>query len=269
MSDWLEHTVLPAVIAAAVLLLVLWPTQRSGQRLLRTWGVPDPRADQVAEAVRYLRQRRILYVAGFVLLPPLFGLVRTDAGSTGVFVALLVALLVAEGVAALRPAGGVRVARLDRRGWQDLVPRWAVLVMAVMSVVTVAVAGYGLTQERDTWTGGDTSAVALVHLAVCIALVGLLVHLAVRRPSVRDEQVDAALRTRTARVAVGIGFGWVATALTIASQRLHALRVTGAERPDPDWFGQVMQYTGLVAVVVAVPCWLWVALPGQRSLARR
>jgi hypothetical protein len=268
--DWLVRTVLPAVGVAAVLLLALWPTARSGRRLLRTWGIPRPRPDQVDVAVGYLRQRRILYVAGFLLLPPLVGLVlRPEAPGVRLFVPLLVAMLVAETVATLRPAGGVRVARLDRRGWQDLVPRWAVVVLAAMALLTAGLAGYGLTQARGPETVEQTSGAALVYLVVCLAMVGLLVHLAVRRPSVLDEAVDAALRRRTARVAVGIGFGWVGTALNVASQRIHTLQVTGPERPDPDWFGDIMSFAGLGVLGVSIGCWLWVALPSRRSLAPR
>lgn len=270
MGSWLEHTVLPSVIAGAVLLLVLCPTTRSGHRLLRTWGVPQPRPDQVDVAVRYLRQRRILYVVGFLVLPPLAGLVvPVDAFGVGLFVPLLFAMLVAETVATLRPASGVRVARLDRRGWRDLVPHWAVVAMAVMVVVTAGLAVFGLTQEPEPALAGDTSGGVLVTLVVCLVMVALLVHLAVRRPSVADEAVDAALRARTARVAVGIGFGWVGAALTAASQRIHMLWQTGPTQSVSDWSDQMMASAGLVALTVAVGFWCAVTTPGRRVPARR
>lgn len=268
MSGWLEHTVLPAAIATVVLLVALWPTSRSGLRVLQTWGIPHPRPDQVDVAVRYLRQRRLLSVAGFVIVPPLVSLVFSgQAPGVGLFVPLLVAMLVAETVATLRPAGGVRVARLDRRGWRDLVPRWAVVVTATMVVATVGLAAYGLTQEPRSVA--SRSGAALGYVVVCLAMVGLLVHLAVRRPSVPDEAVDVALRRRTARVAVGIGFGWLGTALTVASQRVHELRVTGPGHLEPNLFDDVLGFTGLVAFLLSIGCWLWVAQPSRRSLARR
>lgn len=269
MADWLEHTVLPSAIAVAVLLLVLWPTQRSGQRLLKTWGIPRPRPDQVTEAVRYLRQRRILYVVMLLVVPPLAGLViRTDTAGVSLFVPLLLAMLVAELVATLRPVSGVRVARLDRRGWRDLVPRWAVWAMAVMAVLTAGLAAYGLTQERPLWSSGPNSLAALGYLVAALAMVGLLVLLAVRRPAVADEEVDGALRTRTARVAVGIGFGWVGAALSVAGQRVHSLAVVGVEDPEPNMFVDALQFTGLAALVISIGCWLWVALPSHRSRTR-
>ena len=97
--------------------------------------------------------------------------------------------------------------------------------------------------------------------------VALLVWLAARRPAVSDEEVDGALRKRTARVAFGIGFGWVGTALSLAGQRFHQFRVVGPDHPDPTWFESAMRFSGLVALVVSIVCWLWVAVPSRRSLA--
>jgi hypothetical protein len=271
MEHWLEHTLLPAALAAGVLLLVLWPTTHSGQRLLKNWGIPDPRPDQVTEAVRYLWQRRILYIVLFLVVPSLANLVlgQGETGPWGFFMPLLVAMLIAELLATLRPVRGVRVAALDPRDWRDLVPRWAVWTMAVMSIVTAGLAGYGLTQERPLTTNQPNSLAALGHLVACLCVVGLLVWLAVRRPAVADEEVDAALRTRTARVAFGIGFGWVGTALSIAGQRINSLAVVGPDEPPLNWFENAMNYSGLVALVVSIVCWMWVAVPSRRSLVRR
>jgi hypothetical protein len=270
MESWLEHTLLPAALAAGVLLLVLWPTTHSGQRLLKNWGIPDPRPDQVTEAVRYLWRRRILYIVLLLVVPSLARLVLgQDTSGLGLFVPLLVAMLIAELVATLRPVRGVRVAALDRRDWRDLVPRWAVWTMGVMSIVTVGLAGYGLTQEHTLATSKPDSLAALAHLAACLCLVSLIVWLAVRRPAVADEEVDAALRTRTARVAFGIGFGWLGTALSIAGQRIYALQVDGPEVLSRNWFENAMQYSTGVALVVSIVCWMWVAVPSRRSLVRR
>lgn len=266
MESWLEHTLLPAALAAGVLLLVLWPTTHSGQRLLKNWGIPDPRPDQVTEAVRYLWQRRILYIVLFLVVPSLANLVLgQETSGLGLFVPLLVAMLIAEFVAALRPVKGVRVAALDPRDWRDLVPRWAVWTMAVMSIVTVGLVAYGLTLS----TSEPKSLAALGHLAACLCVVGLIVWLAVRRPAVADEEVDAALRTRTARVAFGIGFGWVGTALSIAGQQIHSLQVAVPEHPPLNWLENAMQYSTGAALVVSIVCWMWVAVPSRRSLVRR
>jgi len=272
-ADWLEHTVLPSAIAVAVVLLVLWPTESSGRRVLRTWGIPEPAQDQIAEAVRYLRRRRIFFTALFVFGSPLIGLVvRPDAPGVGIFVPLLGAMLIAELIATLRPVRGFRVASLDRRGWRDLVPRWAVWVMAVLVVLAVGLAVAGLTVEPPAgrYVNVDlTSRLALGYVVACLLLVVTLIHLAVRRPSVADEEVDAALRTRTARVATGIGFGWLGTAVLIASERHQEINISEPTRVEPDWFGDAMQITGPVVLAISIVCWFCVATPSRRSLARR
>lgn len=52
-----------------VILIVLWPGERQGARLLAKWGLPEATPDQVAMAVRYLRRRRFWYPWLFVGLP--------------------------------------------------------------------------------------------------------------------------------------------------------------------------------------------------------
>ncbi|GAB1512099.1 hypothetical protein [Actinophytocola sp. KF-1] len=257
MAHWLQTSVLPAALAAVVLLLVLWPTERSGRRLLQTWGIPRPDPAQVHEAVRYLRQRRFLYVVLFLVFPPLAGLVDRDSErlpGIGIFVPLLVAMLVAELIATLRPVSGIRTASLDRRSWRDLVPRWAVRTGAGAACACVVLAVSGIA------AGPGTAWLVLGYVVACLSFVALLVALAVRRPSVPDAAVDAALRTRTARVAVGIGFGWLGTALTMGTEHLRSHAPSGA-------VATVLDVAALVIVIGMIVCWMWVALPSRRSLA--
>jgi hypothetical protein len=248
-ADWLERTLLPTVVVVLVLLVVLWPTSRSGTRLLQTWGIPYPQPEQVAEAVRYLRQRRVLYLVLVLVFPPLAAfLLRDDADlpGLGIFVPLVVAMLVAELVATLRPVSGVRVATLAPRGWRDLVPRWAVVATAVLVAVALCAVVLGPGSARERW-------VAVGYVVVCLIVVALLVHLAVRRPVVADEAVDAALRMRTARVAVGVGFGWLGAAVLLA-----------VRRPDVEW-----EIAGPLVQLAAVLAWIWLANPTRPTLARR
>jgi hypothetical protein len=256
MEDWFAQTLVPTLLVAAIFLLVLWPTRKSGHRLLRTWGVVEPTESQAAEAVRYLRHRRLLYVVLFVAGPPLLGLVL-PAG--GMFVPLLLAMLVAELVAVLRPVSGVRTASLDPRSWRDLVPRWAIGVGCLLTALAAGMAGIGLAmrpREGATWfvLGGVVVAV--------VAVIGL-VHLAVRRPSSADEVVDAALRTRTARVAVAIGFGW----LGVLANRAYFALTGPTTSTDPAWLDVVGQVT-TVALFGSIVAWIWLAVPTRRSLAR-
>jgi hypothetical protein len=264
-EHWLETSVLPAGIAAGLLLLVLWPTEHSGKRLLRTWGIPEPQPAQIKEAVRYLRQRRILYVAFFLLIPSLSGLIGQAPG-VAFFVPLLLAMLIAEVVATLRPVSGVRSASLDRRSWRDLVPRWAGRTLAAGAALTVVFAVAGIV------AGPGYAWLALGYVAVCVPLVAGLVALAVRRPAVADEAVDAALRTRTARVAVGIGFGWLATAFSLAAGHLRTLTYAGpgtVTQPawQTGWVIDALDIGETLVVIMALVCWMWVAMPTRRSLA--
>ncbi|HEX6359689.1 hypothetical protein [Actinophytocola sp.] len=272
MADWLERTVVYVAVVTAVF-LALWPTSHSGKRLLRTWGIPDPRPDQVDEAIRYLRRRRLLAVGLFVVSGLVAGAVlRSDAPGVGICVPLLVAMLIAELVATVRPASGVRVALLTRREWRDLVPRWAIPTMAVLVVLTTGLAVSGLVIEPPAGRYaniGMTSWTALGYVVACVTLVGLLVHLAVRRPSVADEEVDATLRARTARVAIGLGFGWLGASAQLAGQRYSVVNIAEPEHPPADWFGDIAQAAGVIAFAVSIVCWLWVAVPSRRSLARK
>jgi hypothetical protein len=274
MADWLERTVLYVAVVTAVF-LVLWPTSHSGKRLLKTWGIPDPRSDQVDEAIRYLRRRRLLAIVLFVVSGLVAGAVlRPDAPGVGIYVPLLGAMLIAELVATVRPASGVRVALLNRREWRDLVPRWAVPTMAALVGLTTMLAVTGLVIEPPAgWyvNIGTTSWTALGYVVACVTLVGLLVHLAVRRPAVTDEAVDTALRARTARVAMGLGFGWLGASAQLAGRRYSEVNLSEPAHPAPDWFGDTAQAAGVIAFAVGIVCWLWVAVPSRRSLtaARR
>lgn len=307
-SLWVQNALVPALIAAAVLLLLLWPTRHSGRRLLINWGVPAPTEPQITEAKRYLRRRRILYVVLFVLLPSAATLIwppvdRNEAPSN-ILVPLLAAMLIAELVATLRPARGVRVASLDRRTWRDLVPSWAIVVTAVLSSLAVGLAVAGLAAQPwadryaatippdgklsgDGWNaevdtgirtelGHPTGWLTLAGVVACLAVVIALVFLAVRRPSVSDPAVDTALRTRTARVAVAIGFMWLAGLVNDGQSRLTYLASTGDDGlplPNPPgWLGDVLrqgvEITGVVVLVGAIVCWMWLAVPSRKSLAR-
>jgi hypothetical protein len=291
-SLWVSNTLVPSLIAAAVLLLILWPTRHSGTRMLRRWGVVEPTGPQSAEAVRYLRQRRILYVALFLVAPAVAVLiwppVDHDETPGNILVPLLAAMLIAELVAALRPASGVRVASLDRRTWRDLVPWWAIAVTGVLVAWagTLVALGFAAQPWADRYAAADPAADnrallldptgwrTLGGLAVCLAVVAVIVFLAVRRPSVADAQVDAALRTRTARVAVGIGFLWLAGLVNDAQSRLVSLEIAGvgAHRSlpqPPGWLSgnlqQTVEIAGFVTLVGAILCWGWLAVPTRRS----
>ncbi|WP_033295268.1 hypothetical protein [Amycolatopsis jejuensis] len=185
-----------------VILVVLWPGERQGVRLLTKWGVRNPAPDQVSVAVRYLRRRRFWYPWLFVGLPLLPGaeqVVGEKTTITSVLVVVLLGGLIAE-IFAQRPSRQPRrEAVLAPRGVLDFVPLWTIIVAGLATIAAVA----HLAATRQ-WT-------QLAVTAGAAAVSWLVVLLAVRRPAAGDPEVDLALRIRSARVALGLGTGTAAT----------------------------------------------------------
>ncbi|MFD0206064.1 MULTISPECIES: hypothetical protein [Saccharothrix] len=298
-------------LVGLVLVVVLWPTTSGGRRFLRRWGVPEPDDRQSAQAVRYLRDRRLLYPVLFLLTPVVtepvaraLGFAEPGSGAFRSLASLLVALLAAEAAAALRPVRGTRTATLARRHWRDLVPRWAVGMLLVLGAVAVLLAVVGLAAQPwadrvadavptgGVWRSVDgtvrgtvserhyaeiglpVSQVALVGAVCGLAVVLGVVRLAVRRRSLADPLVDAACRTRSARVAVGIGLAWTASMVLVAVGRLDYLRsVEFAEAgfpPAPAWLEHTSAtgYLGFAAFLLGLGGWIWVANPSRPPSAR-
>lgn len=272
---WL--TVVIYALFGLVVLVVLWPTASGGRRFLKRWGVGGPSEEQVTLAVRYLRDRRLLY-------PPLFllsALVLPTGWGPGILVAAIAALLVAEAIGTIKPVRGQRVARLTPRKWSDLVQRWAVVMLIVLGVVATGMAVAGLMAQ--SWAdrmkavptvpdqvrlqlGEPVGVTVIVMVVLGLVEVAGIVGFAVHRTSVQDPQVDAVLRTRSARVAVGIGLAWMASALVLANGRLTFL--SGGSMPEsaPPWlesvsFGGVF---GFIMTLAGLAGWYWVANPGNR-----
>lgn len=196
-----------------LILIPLWPGQRQGRRLLRRWHITDPAAQDIADAVTYLRRRRFWYPWLFMAVPAgaahWFGVDPRDT-AWDLLVTVLVGTLVAE-VLAQRPVRTAqRSALLARRSVGDLLPTWALVVFGFAVVVTVVRLG----------TSREWSLMAVALLAMAVA--GLVVLLAVRRPAIGRPEVDLALRTRSARVAIGLGIG-VAAWLAAGSADLPSL----------------------------------------------
>jgi hypothetical protein len=181
---------LTGLIGLAIL-IVLWPGEKQGKRLLKRWGVPDPDAAEVALAVRYLKRRRLWYPWLYLAIPPLLG----DTGAGSILATLLLGGLIAE-LLAQRPARGPRrEAVLARRTLLDVVPAWALVLGALASAA--AIAHLAVTAQ------GTLPAVAAGTTVVCWAITLL----AVRRPATGEPRADLALRCRSGRVAIGLGIG--------------------------------------------------------------
>lgn len=193
-----------------MLLIALWPTDKTAAKVLRKWNVVDPTPAQVAESKVYLKRRRLLYPWLFLAIG--YGtskLLPSDDGyfTVQVLTTVLAGMLLAELIAAVRPSRGVRrVAVLVPRRVRDLVPAWG-LVAFFLGVDVVVVL---LVLARPV------AVPALVFLAFCVLTSTGAILLAVKRPTSGDEAVDEAFRLRSARVALGLGTA-VAGVLAVAA----------------------------------------------------
>lgn len=175
------------------ILVVLWPGEKQGRRVLKRWGVPDPDAAELAEAVRYLKRRRFWYPWLYLAIPLVPQ--REDSSMSTIFVTLLLGGLIAELLAQRPSRGARREAVLAPRMTADLVPVWALVLSGIAiagSLVHLALTGRG----------------TLLAIAAGAGLVSWLITLlAVRRPATGASRADLALRCRSARVAIGLGIG--------------------------------------------------------------
>ncbi len=178
------------VVTGLLLLGVLWPNDGNGRRLLKKWGVAEPSAGQVAEGVRYLKRRRLLYPW---LYAALWFVPRWGDDVDEFMVVVLAGTLLAE-LLALRPRlGARREALLTPRGLFDIASKWVLLTYAVF--VTAAAVRLVINPQ---WT-------TLAWFVGSVLAVGLIVWAAVARPAGGDHAVDMALRTRSTHVATGLG----------------------------------------------------------------
>jgi hypothetical protein len=294
----LFETVTPYLYAVCgiVLMLVTWPTAGAGRRLLRRWGtIAAPSDEQVAVVVRYLRERRLLVLPLMTLAPltagvmsQLAGAPASDLGLYHLLGSLLVALLLAEALAGLRPArGSIRTAMLARRRWRDLLPRWAIALHLGLTGLAIGLAIAGIAAQP--WASGmvqrlppegasrpDGSTVTLHevyraaiahpigwHLIVAALLGSLLVFcvgsLAVARRAGADERVDAALRARSARVASGIGILLASFLAGAAANRLTFLvNMSTNIEPPPNWLQAAAPAARWLTLAVALlALWGW------------
>ncbi|MFI9383311.1 hypothetical protein [Kutzneria sp. NPDC052558] len=253
------------VVFAAVVLLVLWPTVRSGPRLLRNWGVAESTPEQGRIARLYLLHRRVLYVV-LIIVAGLIGGLTDESQRQAAFPSayfpyigwLLAALLLGELIAMLRPVNGpVRVATLERRTIRDVLPMWMIIVH--LATVVLSVAGI-LWADVDDRTGAGLPPVwgQVLLVIASAAAVYAVAWLTVARPAAGDAVVDRALRLRSARVVIGIGTMFAATMLA------GALYMIGRWHQTAATVGAVALLYGLVMWgVMASAFAFWSGLRGQ------
>ncbi len=210
------------------ILIVLWPGEKQGKRLLVRWGVPGPDAGEVALAVRYLKRRRFWYPWLYLALPPLLD----DASPGTLFATLLLGGLIAELLAQRPSRGRRREAELAPRTLLGIVPAWALVLGGLAAAA--AIVHLALTSQPKLL------AIAAGTVVVCAAITLL----AVRRPPAGAARADLALRRRSARVAVGLGIG----------------AVTAVGWPAGD-------FTSFLVVVLGLAAFLAVTAPVKREPA--
>jgi hypothetical protein len=257
------------LLAFAGLAFSWWDVKpERGRRLLTRWGVSEPTDEQADTAARYLRHRRLLHPFVFVAL--LLGM-NVVTGVNGwpdpdwglvLLGALLATLLVAEVfVAVRRRQEPIRVAALARRRLTDVVPSFALALQAVMTLVLVAAAGVALAVqswadavgawrrrhddeigpgspigilEWDPPPQGTTVTWFLLAIGLAVALASFtVVRLTLTRVPIADHVVDAALRVRTARVAVGTGLLLTAVSLVGIVNRIGEVGVLASIAAQP------------------------------------
>ncbi|MFD9702681.1 hypothetical protein [Lentzea sp. NPDC059081] len=179
-----------AAVYGLVLLVLLWPTQSTAKRLLKRWEVPDPTPEQFAEAIRYLKRRRLLYPVLFVavaLVPK-----WVDSHLQLVVVGLAGTLL-AELLALRTRRDALRTATLTPRGLFDIASKW---VLGAYVLIVAGAAAYLVHAQQ--WG-------RLPWLALSAAAVAVIIWAAVARPAGGEQVVDVALRTRSVHVSAGLG----------------------------------------------------------------
>ena len=285
-------------LGGLLLLVLLWPTESSAVKLLRRWRIAEPTSAQVAEAWSYLRRRRFWYPWIFLAAPVVFGRFGAPGGDghgyQQMVVTALAALLIAE-LLALRPTRArIRTASLTPRGLFDLVPRWGVTVFAVLIALVVGFATAGIVAQEwafQFWqTLGPDGSVAIYGgsmtvgnpeelgngsgswtilgaTGLCLLAVGAVIGLAMIRPASGDPVVDAVLRTRSARVALGRGIGLAGPLLNAGVWRIGLLAQYDHQPtvpPVPGWIPELYRGTGWVPLAALLGCvlaWIWVANP--------
>ncbi|HEY4459512.1 MAG TPA: hypothetical protein VGN81_34685 [Pseudonocardiaceae bacterium] len=197
-------------VVGGVILYLLWPGPKQGLKVLQRCGIAQPSDADVADAVRYLKRRRIWYPWLFFLLPLLAdaaGMTKqTTSGVWSLVWTLLIGGLLGE-LFALRPQRSSRkTVMLARRRLIDLAP------VPALAVLGFAVAG-GVVETVLDRQWAELGVVVVCALASVAILIVTLV-----RPVAGNPVVDEALRVRSARLAIAFA---IAVPATLPQQEMN------------------------------------------------
>lgn len=253
-GDWVALIVVESLFALLVN-VILWPTKGSAKRLLRRWLVSDPTEAELAEALTYLRRRRIWYPWLLIGLPVLFdytGVLPREQDDSWSFPAVLfIGALLAELFAQRRGRRPVRAAIPVRRGLTDIVPGWALILLTVAALGAFVLLGgalAGVGWARNWYPNWSMRLlwIALIAAMLVVLVVWAVAGLALRRPPIAELRIDPVLRTRSARVPVGLG---IATLCALIG-------------------GGQNDFRGVIIIVAGLFLWSAIASPVRRRRAR-
>ncbi|MDI2028808.1 hypothetical protein QFW96_09310 [Saccharopolyspora sp. TS4A08] len=295
-SAVLGSLVFPTAVVL-VFALALWSDRTRALKMARKWGVPEPTDGQVDEVLRYRRVRLACYPVLYAVFGIWGPLAQNDQGGTtnggmAVLPMFLCGAVIAEVLALHRGRG--RRSRPVRIRLFALISRWGAVVYAALVLTTFALGLIDLQAQphitpallraaREHGTGDQLGApitVPFAGTAAVLVLVAFVLWTAQNRSVSSNDEIDRALRTRSARVALGLGIAMQISLLSLSTWRMafvaghsaQELIPTGPDTfgPDPaatairDWaqntYDSVGSWTFLICIVATLT-WIYAANP--------
>ena len=291
-KDVLGSLAVPTVFVL-VFTAVLWSDHARARKMARKWGIPEPTNGQVDEVLDYRRLRLACYPILFVVIGAcnvLFVPLQQgqDGNRSDEGVPLIAMFLVGAVVAELLALPRTRRLPPVRLRFVDVGSRWGagvlgvvVLMTFVQGLVDLQAEPYitpnvlGLAEQNKSHVGAPIS-VPFAGTAVVLLLVGFVVWSAQTRSFSADAELDRALRTRSARVVLGLGIAMQLSFLALSTWRMEFLGsyATGADLvgADPaetalqDWARGMDDFVELPTFLIAIFAlisWIYVANPGR------
>jgi hypothetical protein len=284
LGDLVVPTLFVLVFAAA-----LWSDRTRARKMAQKWGIPEPTNNQVDEVLYYRRLRLACYPLLYGTIEACYGLLmplqQDQEGRTNEGISLIAMFLSGAVIAELLALSRTRQPQPLRLRLVDIVSRWGIGVFGTLVLVTFVLGLIDLQAqphitpnvlrlaEQNKDHVGVPIAVPFIGTALVLMLVAFVLWSTQTRSFSADGEVDRALRTRSARVALGLGIGMQLSFLALTSWRMEFLDhyATGADLfgPDPaevaiqDWAqttNDLVQSWKLVAIP-AMFSWIYVTNP--------